>query len=198
MRGWILVMIGAVLPLVGGASLGSITTDEGSHTWSYPVQPTAFFWMSVGLAVSHLLIVIGYLEVARHTAGPGSTLAKIAAAGTVAVAACELWSGLVARTDLDAPVLTALNAGYAVSGVLIAVGTVGSGLALRSTGSRFALPLLVNGLFFVVALLVRFFASDGVGIAALTVWSLLYCWLALSLRAAANETRPAVGLPAAG
>jgi hypothetical protein len=197
MRGWILVMIGAVLPLVGGASLGSITTDEGSHTWSYPVQPTAFLAMSVALMISHLLIVVGYLEVARRTTGLGSTLAKVGAAGTVAVAACELWSGLVARTDLDSGVITALNAGYAVSGVIIAVGTVGSGLVLRSTGSRFALPLLVNGVFFVLALLLKFVASDGVGIAALTVWSLLYCWLGLSLRAAANETRPVVGLPAA-
>jgi hypothetical protein len=197
MRSWILVMIGAVLPLVGGASLGSITTHDGSHTWSYPVQPTAFLLMSIGLAISHLLIVIGYVEVARRTTGPGSTLARVAAMGTTAVAACELWSGMVARTDLDAPVLTALNLGYAISGVLIAVGTVGSGLTLRSVRSRFALPLLVNGLFFVVALLLRFLAGDGVGIAALTVWSLLYCWLALSLRAAANETRPAVPLPAA-
>ena len=195
MRGWILVIIGAVLPLVGGASLGSITASEGSHTWSYPVQPTAFLWMSVALAIAHLLVLIGYLEVARRTTGLGSALAKVGAAGTAAVAVCELWSGLVARTDLDAPVLTALNAGYAISGVIIAVGTIGSGLVLRTAGSRFALPLLVNGLFFVVALLVRFLASDGLGIAALTIWSLLYCWLALTLRTPSQQK---VGLPAAG
>jgi hypothetical protein len=197
MRGWILVIIGAVLPLAGGASLGSITTTEGPHTWSYPVQPTAFLWMSVVLAIAHLLVLVGYLEVARRTAGLGSTLATVGAAGTVAVALCELWSGLVARTDLDAAVLTALNAGYAISGLVIVAGTLGSGLVLRGSGSRFALPLMVNGSFLIVALLVRFFASDGPAIAALTVWSLLYCWLALSLRAA-SKTRQSEALPAAG
>ncbi|TDU91652.1 hypothetical protein EV138_5263 [Kribbella voronezhensis] len=199
MRAWILVVIGAVLPLVGGASLGSITATEGSHTWSYPVQPAAFLWMSVVLAIAHLLVLVGYLEVARRTTGLGSTLARVGAAGTAAVALCELWSGLVARTDLDAPVLTALDVGYAISGLVIVVGTIGSGLVLRGTGSRFALPLLVNGSFLAVALLVRFFASDGLGIAALTLWSLSYCWLALSLRAASRTRQAAVsGLPTAG
>jgi hypothetical protein len=42
---------------------------------------------------------------------------------------------------------------------------------------------------------VKSFGSDGMGIAALTVWSLLYCWLALTLRAPSQQP---VGLPAAG
>jgi hypothetical protein len=186
MRAWTLVLTGAVLPLVVGASLGSITTTA-TDTWASPVQPTAFLWLSVGLAISHLLILIGYLEVARRTSGPGATLAKVGGVGTAAVAVCELWSGLMARTDLDSSVLTALTAGYGVCSVIIAVGTVGSGLALRGTGSPFALPLLVNGLFFVVASILQFFASDGLGIAALTVWSLIYGWLALRLRTAAGS-----------
>jgi hypothetical protein len=198
MRKWILVIIGAVIPLVAGGFLGNITTTTGQGTWAYPIQPTAFLLLSVALAICHLLIIVGYLEVARRTSGPGSTLAKVGAVGTAAVAVCELWSGLVARTDLDSSVITALDAAYAVSSVIIIVGTVGSGLALRSTGSRFAVPLLVNGLFLVVAALVKNFGSDGLGIAALTVWSLLYCWLALSLRTASKEARQPVGLPAAG
>lgn len=175
------MVVGAVLPLVAGASLGSVTTSDHPHTWSAPTQPTAFLLMSIGLALSHWLVMLGYLAVARRTSGAASTLATLGAIGTALVGGCEVWSGLEARTDLDAPVLDALNAGYAICSVLIAVGTIGCGVLLRRDGSRYAAPLLVNGIFFVFAAALRFFASDGLGIAALTVWSLLYVWLGVRL-----------------
>lgn len=182
MRTWILVAVGAVLPLVVGGGLGSITTDDGKGTWAYPVQPTAFLLMSVGLALAHALVVVGYLEVSRRSEGRARTLAMLGAAGTAFLTLCELWSGLVARVDLDSSVLTALDASYAIGSLVIVVGTVGCGVLLRRTGSPLAMPLLVNGLVLAVAALVKFFASDGLGIAALTIWSLLYLWLALRIR----------------
>ena len=181
MRAGVLVIIGAVLPLVLGASLGSITTAEGKGTWAYPMQPTAFLLLSLGLAVSHLLVLIGYLDVARRTTGAGSKFAAVGGLGTAIVAACEVWSGLVAKTDRDASVIGALNTSYAVSSIVILVGTLGAGIALYATKSRFALPLLVSGGFLLVAIPVRFLASDGFGIAALTIWSLLYIWLGVRL-----------------
>jgi hypothetical protein len=181
MRAGVLVIIGAVLPLVLGVTLGSITTAEGKGTWAYPMQPTAFLLLSLGLAVSHLLVLIGYLEVARRTTGAGSKFATVGGLGTAIVAACEVWSALVAKTDLDASVIGALNTSYAVSSIVILVGTLGAGIALHATKSRFALPLLVSGGFFLVAIPVRFLASDGFGIAALTIWSLLYIWLGIRL-----------------
>ena len=39
-----------------------------------------------------------------------------------------------------------------------------------------------------VAALVKFFGSDGWGIAALTIWSLLYLWLALRIRSASGAS----------
>ncbi|MEJ7833534.1 MAG: LysR family transcriptional regulator [Nocardioides sp.] len=101
--------------------------------------------------------------------------------GTAIVAACEVWSALVAKTDVEASVIGALNTSYAVSSIVIIVGTLGAGIALHATKSRFALPLLVSGGFFLVAVPVRFLASDGFGIAALTIWSLLYIWLGIRL-----------------
>ncbi len=181
MRAGVLVIIGAILPLVLGATLGSITTVEGKGTWAYPMQPTAFLLLSLGLAVSHLLVLIGYLDVARRTTGAGSKFAVVGGLGTAIVAACEVWSGLVAKTDRDASVIGALDMSYAVSSILILVGTLGAGIALYATKSRFALPLLVSGGFFLVAIPVRFLASDGFGIAALTIWSLLYIWLGVRL-----------------
>ena len=62
------VIVGAVLPLLLGASLGSLTTDDGKGTWAHPVQPTAFLLMSLGLALAHLLVLVGYVEVRRRSA----------------------------------------------------------------------------------------------------------------------------------
>ena len=71
MRAGVLVIIGAILPLVLGATLGSITTVEGKGTWAFPMQPTAFLLLSLGLAVSHLLVLIGFLD--NHAAAMGRT-----------------------------------------------------------------------------------------------------------------------------
>lgn len=178
-------------PALGRGKRGErVRSRDGKDTWSYPVQPTAFLLLSVGLVFSHLLVLPGYVEVSRRTEGIGSSLATVGAVGSALVAVCELWSGLVAKVDLDSPMVTALDTGYAISAVVIIVGSLGSGLALRRAGSRFAAPLVVNGAFLVVATLLKDFASDGVGIAALTIWSLLYVWLALRIRSASNEAVP--------
>jgi hypothetical protein len=181
MRVGTLVIVGAALPLVVGAGLGSITTSNHPHTWSHPTEPAAFLLMSTGLAISHWLVMLGYLEVARRTSGAASKLATLGAAGSAAVGACEVWSGLEAKTSLDASVLDALDTGYAISALLIVSGTIGCGILLRRATSPFAVPLLVNGIFLLFAAAVRFFGSDGLGIAALTVWSLLYIWLGVRL-----------------
>ena len=187
MRTWILVVIGAVLPLVGGATLGSITTDAGEGTWAHPVEPTAFLALSVLLAVSHLLVMLGYLAVAAGTAGSAAALARLGAAGLAALAVCEVWSGLLASTDLDATVVDVLEVGYGISSVAIVVGTVGAGAALHRTGSPYALPLLAAGIVLAVVIPVRFLAPDVVGVVGLTIWSLLYVWLGLRLRTGARS-----------
>lgn len=176
-----LVVAGAVLPVVASAVLGSITTDYGDGTWAGTVQPTAFLLLSVGLAVGHLLVVVGYREVARLTTGAGSRLAALGGLGTAAVAAVEIWSGLEAETDLGAPVIDVLNGSYFVCSLLILVGTLGAGIVLTRAKSKFGMPLLVNGGFFLLVIPVRFLASDALAIAALVMWSLLYVWLGIVL-----------------
>lgn len=185
-RTGVVVIIGAVLAPVAGAVAGSITSDGGEGTWAHPIQPTAFLLMSVGLAVAHLLIAVGYLEVARRSTGKASAFANLGALGTVLVAGAEVWSGLVARTDIDAAVITWLDRGYLVTSILILVGTLGAGVTLRQAGSRLAMPLLVNGGFFALVILVRFLgpddpATDGLAVAGLSIWSLLYIWLGIRL-----------------
>ncbi len=96
--------------------------------------------------------------------------------------ACEVWSGLEARTDLDATVLNVLDTCYAAASVLVLLGTLGAGLLLRRVGSALTAPLLLNGALLLLAIPVRYLASDGWGIAALTLWSLSYVWLGLRLR----------------
>lgn len=186
MRAGVLVIIGALLAPVAGATLGSITTSDGEGTWAFPIKPEAFLLMSIGLAAGHLLIAVGYAEVGRRSTGAGSAFATLGALGTVLAAGVEIWSGLVARADIDDPVVTWLDLGYFVTAVLILVGTLGSGIALLKAGSRLAMPLLVNGGFFALVILVRFLGTDGptidaLSIAGLSVWSLLYVWLGIRL-----------------
>ncbi len=180
MRTGTLVIVGAVLPLMLGASLGSLTTDKGSGTWAHPMPATAFILLSLGLALSHLLVLLGYVEVRRRAAA-AALPAAVAAVGTAVLVGCEVWSGLEARTDLDAAVLTVLDTCYAAASVLVLLGTLGAGLVLRRAGSALAAPLLLNGALLLLALPIRFLASDGWGIAALTIWSLSYVWFGLRL-----------------
>ena len=181
MRTWVLVIIGAVMPLVLGGTLGMIESSDSKGTWSEPMDPAAFGLLSVGLAISHLLIMFGYLAIAKRADGRASTFARVGALGSLLVAGCELWSGGSAKTDLDSDMLTTLEASFFIASVVIIVGTIGAGWALR--GSPLSVPLLVNGAVLVVASSLQTFVSDGWGVAALTIWSLLYIPIALKLRA---------------
>lgn len=180
MRTWVLVIVGAVLPLALGGSLGMITTSEGKGTWAYSMDPTAFLFLSIGLAIGHFLILLGYLAIAERTGQRAGQFARVAAAGSALLGLCELWSGLEARTDLDSGRLAVLDTGYVVSSVLVILGTAGAAVALRN--GPFAVPLLVNAMCLAVAIPVKYFASEGAGIAVLTLWSLLYIPVALRLR----------------
>lgn len=189
-RAGVLTVVGAFLPFVLGATLGSATTADGEGTLAHPMPPSAFLWLSVGLAAAHLLVLVGYLAVAAHVRGRARSFAQVGAAGTAAVAAVEVWAGLIAEADRDGGAVAALDAAYVACAVVIAVGTVGAGVLLWSAERRLALPLLVNGLLLgLVVVPVRVLGSDVLGIAALTVWSATYAWLGWVLW----RTRPDAG-----
>lgn len=177
-RAGVLTIIGALLPLALGATLGMATTDTGEGTLAYPMSPQAFLALSVGLAVSHLLVLTGYLAVARPASGWTRTLALVAALGTGAVAAVEIGAGLLATADRDGTAVAMLDVAYLSCAALISAGTVGAGVALWSRNRRLASPLLLNGLLLgLVVMPVRFAGSDGLAIATLTLWGATYAWL---------------------
>ena len=68
-----LVIVGAVMPLVLGGSLGMIETSDGKGTWAYPMEPTAFLLLSIGLAISHLLVLLVYVALGTRSDGLVST-----------------------------------------------------------------------------------------------------------------------------
>ncbi|MEO1055305.1 MAG: hypothetical protein AAFY28_00170 [Actinomycetota bacterium] len=183
-RAGLLTIAGAVLMPLAGATLGSVTTNDGAGTWADPIQPSAFLWMSVGLAIGHLLVMVGYLEVGRRSDGIAASFARLGALGTGLVAGVEIWSGALARTDVDSAAVTWLEVGYLITSILIVVGTLGAGVALLATGSRLAMPLIVNGAVLLLFIPLRFLAADaddGIVIATLSIWSLLYVWLGVRL-----------------
>ncbi|WP_146211109.1 hypothetical protein [Quadrisphaera granulorum] len=182
-------MAGGALPLLLGAALGSATTTASADTWAAPMPPGAFLALSLGLAVSHLLVLLAYTSARRSTSGVASAAALVGAVGTAALVACEVWSGTLARTPLHAPVLGALDAAYGVSSLAVLVGTLVLAVVLLRSRPRLPLawPVLVNGLALLVAIPLKFFTSDGVGVAALTVWSLTYVWWGLRMRKASRR-----------
>ncbi len=191
-RAGTLTIAGAVLLPLAGVTLGSITSADGEGTWAHPIHPTAFLLMSIGLSIGHLLVVVGYLEVGRRHGGTVSSLATLGALGTALVAGVEIWSGMLARTDLEAEVIAWLDRSYLATSVLIVVGTLGAGGMLRGAGSPLALPLLVNGAALLAVLPFRFLgaeANDGIVIAGLMVWSVLYVWLGVRLRVPGGRAR---------
>ncbi|MFP3883801.1 MAG: hypothetical protein ACLFWH_15995, partial [Actinomycetota bacterium] len=98
------------------------------------------------------------------------------------VAGVELWSGALASVARDSGAVTALSAGFFTTALIIAIGTVGAGIALRPSLPRLARPLLVNGLFLALVVIpVRFLGNDELAIAALTIWQASYVWLGVAL-----------------
>lgn len=191
-RPGLLTIIGALLPLALGATLGVMTTDTGEGTLAYPMPPGAFFALSVGLAISHLFVVTAYLEVGRQSTGTARTFSRVGAIGTALVGGVEVWAGALAAAAQDSGSVTALTVGYFITSLTIAVGTVGSGLALRSNRPRLAWPLIINGLLLALIVIpVRFLGNDQAGIAALTVWSVSYVWLGVNLLRSASAMKPA-------
>ncbi|MFP4553118.1 MAG: hypothetical protein ACLFRT_04600 [Actinomycetota bacterium] len=178
----LLTIIGALLPLALGATLGMMTTDTDQGTLAYPMPSGAFVALSVGLAVAHALVIAGYLDVGRRSTGLGRTFCQVGAVGTALVAGVELWSGALASVARDSGAVTALSAGFFTTGLIIAIGTVGAGIALRPSLPRLARPLLVNGLFLALVVIpVRFLGNDELAIAALTIWQASYVWLGVAL-----------------
>ena len=191
-RPGLLTIIGALLPLALGATLGVMTTDTGEGTLAYPMPPGAFFALSVGLAVSHLFVVAAYLEVGRQSTGIARTFSRVGAVGTALVGGVELWAGALASASQGSGAVTALAVGYFITSLTIAIGTVGSGLALRLSLPRLAWPLIINGFFLALVVIpLRFLGSDQAGIAALTIWSVSYVWLGVNLLRSASAMRPA-------
>lgn len=194
---WWAVVVAGVLPLLLGATLGS-TTTAGAGTWAAPMPPGAFLVLSLGLAVGHLLVLPAYSALAATCAGGAVRAARVGAVGSVVLAACEVWSGLLARTPLDAPVLVALDTGYAVGTAAVLVGTLvpAAQLLRRAPRPLLAWPVLVNGLLLLVAAPLKLAVSDGAGIVALTVWSLSYAWWGLRMRSSARRQRGSQALDA--
>lgn len=197
MRVWALVIIGAAIPLVLGVALGSITTESGEGTWGYPMVPSAFLLMGIGLALSHLLVGVGYREVARIGVPRGTGFGWLAFAGSVVLAACEVWSGLSAEVPLGSPSLTALDAGYVISGAMVVIGSLGAGIVLLPSRRSLSLSLIVVGVVLACAMLLKYLVADSAGILALTIWSLLYIWVALGIRSLSRAASlPRASVPA--
>lgn len=193
-RGWFWTIVGGLLPVAAGFAAGTFPPGKNDHAWAYPIAPNVFLGMSVALALAHVLIAVGYDDIADRTSGGAARSAlQVGGIGLLIAGGTEIWSGTLARVDRGSQAIVNLNTGYAVAGVLVLAGTLGAGIALARSWTRVAVPLLVNGVILLAGVAPAFAWSvlgkgDAPRIAALTVWNLSYVWLGLALK---KPRRPA-------
>lgn len=190
------VALGAVLPAVLGPTLGSMTSGAIEGSLSDPVAPRPYAILLVGIGISHLLVGLGLWEVWRRSTGRAAIFAAVATVATFVDVGCELWAASLAKSDLHAGVVDALNVAYVVVGIGIVVGSAGAALHLRDTMPRLTGPLALSAALLAVAVVVKYAVSVTAGIGILTVWSLSYLWLAFALRERRKE--PERGTTSAG
>jgi hypothetical protein len=196
-QGWLWTVIGALVPSAAVLAATRFPASDAKDTWAYPLTPNVFLGLSVTLAIAHFCVALGFDEIADRSGGASArSFAQLGALGILLGGACQIASGVLGRQDRDSDTIGQLNAGYGLATVLIIIGTLGAGIALRRIWVRVGLPLMVSGYFVLFAVSPAFVYSivkgvDGPRIAALTAWSLLYVWLGLAMRKRVAPREPA-------
>ncbi|MGB4778021.1 hypothetical protein [Microbacterium sp.] len=177
-----LTIVGALLPVTFAVA---VLLPPAGHpdTWAYPTAPWLFAVLSVLLAVAHLLVLAGFVAVARTTTGAARVFAWVGALGTLLVAAAEVWSAFIATEPAAGSAAETLSYLYTASSLLIIVGSIGAGVALLRTWRDAGFALLVSGAYLLlIATPVLIIADAVTRTIVLTIWGLIYVWLGLALR----------------
>ncbi|HEX6198584.1 MAG TPA: hypothetical protein VFZ37_21955 [Jiangellaceae bacterium] len=102
--------------------------------WSYPQTPSQLLAISFVLAIAHVLSAAGFLGAKRlGVAGEGRAWQlgfAGATAGLIALAFCELLSGLIAEQPLDSDEAAIVGTLFGVSSLLFAAGAITAGIGI--------------------------------------------------------------------
>ena len=179
-----------LLGLAVGVFTLSYPEAVADDVWSYPFPYGVGLALGLVLAATHLLTLAGFdgARVAQdRQSGQGVGLALwLALAGFALLAACEVASGFIGNKLTDSGVATIVGSAFGVASLLIAVGSVWSGVALlrrRAWSPSGAWAMTASGV--VMILLVTPANISGnldLRTLALMVWSAWFIPLGLSVR----------------
>lgn len=188
-------MAGAGLGVLGGLVTAFLPASVSADRFSFPYTPAGFVVAEVSFAVSHLLVLICVLGLARSGALGRSLSGRIgtwaASAGWAGLTVCEF----VAMTFLNSVYPTAqtdrLDAAYGVSTLLIGAGMVAMGIGVLRAGVwtrwRRYITLACGAAVFLLVLPTVFSGNFTLGRLVLVVWLLMLGVLGYALA----TTRPA-------
>lgn len=181
------MILGGLIPLVARYATTRFPAAQATGTWADPLAPRVFIGLSAAVALAHLLVAFGYDSIGdRSKGGAARSCAQLAALGLLLACACEIASAVLATAPRHSEPIAQLHVGYAVATALIVAGTLGAGLALITRWPMVALPLLVIGVYAVIAVAPMFVLSmtkgaDAPQVAAVTGWNVLNVWLGLAM-----------------
>lgn len=185
-------LLGVLLGIVSIAYPPAVPTDQ----WSYP-YPLAVHWaVSVTLAVTHGLSLLGFVGVLHADPHRKRRLATIALWVTIfgfaVLTVAELLSGAIGEQSKSSAAAGGVGAVFGVGSLLTALGSIVAGVIIIrarvwSGVGRWA--VLVSG----VVMLVAVTPAQAIGNSLLTlltlvVWSLTLGWIGLAVRNGARST----------
>lgn len=188
----LLCMAGGILGALGGIVMALVPPAVPQDRFSYPYTPAGFVVTELVFALSHALVLVGVVGIARSGAlGTGRTghlAAWVAAAGWAALTLCEFAALTFSDSAYPTEQTGLLDTGYGVSTLLIGVGMVVMGLAVRRagvwTGWRRHVTLASGAAVFVLVLPVVFSGNFVLGRLVLVLWLLVVAAMGYALATA--------------
>jgi hypothetical protein len=178
--------------LVAGGILGTaiallemlIPPAVGPELWSYPHTATGFVLKQIPIVISHILTAVGILALTElvRSSRAGLMGIRMAAAALWLFAVCEVAAAAITGVRADSVPAAVVGAAFGVTSLVYAIGAVAGGVALvrsraRQPWARWS--LLTSGVFVLAVVDPATFAGNlTIRYLALTLWGLMFCWIA--------------------
>ncbi len=186
------------LGLVAGVVTLAYPAAVPEEQWSYPFTFAVGLAMGVGLAITHVLTLLGVRALQLTVADEGRRAAQaglwVALTGFALLAGCELASGLIGRAALEDAGAQGLSSAFGVASLMTAMGSIIAGAVIRRGRAAAAAPwLLASGIAMIVLVTpANISGNPTFRMVALMLWSLCFVGLGLAVRRLPARTPSAV------
>jgi hypothetical protein len=190
-------VIGAVIAVAGTTWLSLAPPSVAADRVSFPVTPATFRFTEVLWTLTHVLVLLGVIGLARSglvgASRPGRIGAWVAVGGMALLVPAELGYVFAANAAANSAIDNALGAVFGVALPVAGVGLILAGAAIVRSGrwpgpGRYA-PLLCGVLAFV--LIATQAARPSIFLWGIAMWNLAFIWFGLALRQVAGQPQMA-------